>query len=157
MVGKCKSKNDLSIARVLRSTERPFPFRPTQFGQTQAMAREQFDRAVGEGRHAFPACVRKLSRYAAGMQASLGSLSSCQEEKRGREAERETARRGQAAGEELSASPLMGMLGGSSRNVHTWICSQWKKPITKTDGVTMLFCGVCCRDSVSSNQSPRTV
>lgn len=51
------------------------------------------------------------------MQASIGSLSSSQEEKRGREAVRE--RRGQATGEEQSASPLMGMLGGSSTNDHT--------------------------------------
>lgn len=85
------------------------------------LSRKQFDRTVGEGRHAFPACVRKLSCYAVGMQASIGFLSSSQEEKRGREAvrERERERRGQATGEEQSASPLMGMLGGSSTNDHT--------------------------------------
>lgn len=59
------------------------------------------------------------------MQASIGSLSSSQEEKRGREAARE--RRGQATGEEQSASPLMGMLGGSSTNDHTWVWSWWKR------------------------------
>ncbi len=87
----------------------------------RVLPREQFDRAVGDRRHAFPACVRKLSCYAVGMQASLGSLSSGQEEKRGRETakEREKERRGQATGEEQSASPLMGMLGGSGTNDHT--------------------------------------
>ncbi|KAL1255651.1 hypothetical protein QQF64_013712 [Cirrhinus molitorella] len=58
----------------------------------RVLPREQFDRAVGDGRHAFPACVRKLSRYAVGMQASLGSLSSGQEEKRGRETAEERER-----------------------------------------------------------------
>lgn len=81
---------------VVHYTVRPFPFRPTEFGWTQGMARvlsrEQFDRTVGEGRHAFPACVRKLSCYAVGMQASIGFLSSSQEEKRGREAMRERER-----------------------------------------------------------------
>lgn len=81
---------------VVHYTVRPFPFRSTEFGWTQGMARvlsrEQFDHAVGEGRHAFPACVRKLSCYAVGMQASIGFLSSSQEEKRGREAVRERER-----------------------------------------------------------------
>lgn len=58
----------------------------------RVLPREQFDRAVGDGRHAFPACVRKLSCYAVGMQASLGSLSSGQEEKRGRETAKERER-----------------------------------------------------------------
>lgn len=119
------------------STARSFPFRPTEFGQTQAMVRalprEQFDRVVGVGRHAFPACVRKLSCYAVGMQAFSPQARKRRGERDSkRERERESERRGQATGEEQSALPLMGMLGGSGTNDHTWVWSWWKEPITMT-------------------------
>lgn len=95
---------------------------------------------------AFLLCCRNAGFY------RLSLLEPGREEGEGGRA-REGERRGQATGEEQSASPLMGMLGGSSTNDHTWVWSWWKEPITMTVDVTMQFCGICCQVWPSSSQS----